>query len=82
MSPSAEPYHSPLLVLNLDALETAADEVRHEIAAAREVREEIKAGAVGHFYHMVLLECAELLPAEQFTKCIQIAREQIRRPNR
>jgi hypothetical protein len=82
MSASLDPYHSPLLAENMDSLEAAADDVRAEMAAAPNVREEIKAGAVWHFYHMVLLEVAELLPADQFAKCIQISREQMRRPVR
>ena len=81
MNSSVDPYHSPLLDENMDTLETAADDVSAEINAA-DVREEIKAGARWHFYHMVLMECAEILPAEQFARCVQIGREQMRRPER
>ena len=55
---------------NLDALETHADQVRAEIDF----------DAIRRFYHMVLLECAERMSTDEFSRCLKIAREQMRKP--
>ncbi len=67
---SAKPVLGDYLDQNLATLETAADAVREEFDYA----------AIKRFYHMTLLECAEFMPAEVFARCVNVAREQMRRP--
>lgn len=55
---------------NILILETAADSVRDEFDFEARAR----------FYHMTLLECAEFMPADAFARCVEVAREQMRRP--
>ncbi len=59
-----------LLEANIKVMETAADDVRDERGFK----------SIARFYHMVALECAELMAAEQFARCVEVAREQMRRP--
>jgi len=56
---------------NIDALEVAAAYVQAEFDF----------DIIKRFYHMVLLECAERMKAEDFAKSITEARAQLRRPS-
>ena len=58
------------LLQNIDILEIGVDQVRDEFGF----------DAIKRFYHVVLLECAEQMPVAIFARCVEVARERMRRP--
>jgi len=64
---------------NMDALETAVSEVRQTFEMDRDDAY-LPGHATRRFRHLILLECAERMEPESFALCIEIARQQLRRP--
>lgn len=69
MSAKSDPRGNTL-DMNLESLEIAADQVRDEFGL----------DAIKRFYHVALLECAEQITPAVFARCLEVAREQMRRP--
>ena len=63
---------------NLDALEAATVEIRQTMEIDRD-DSYLPGHATRRFRHLVLLECAERISAEEFAKCVQIAKDRLGR---